>query len=76
MKRILIAAVISFGFASPALAGHCPKDVKRIDEALAGQSNAKVTELRDKGAKLHKEGSHGKSLAALHQAMKTLGLDH
>ena len=32
--------------------------------------------LRDKGDALHKAGKHKESLAALHQAMKTLGIKH
>jgi len=76
MKRIIIVAVALFGFASPALAGHCPKDVKLIDAALAQQSNAEAKELRDKGEALHKAGKHKDSEDALHDAMKLLGLAH
>lgn len=76
MKRIVIVAVALFGFASPALASHCPKDVKLIDAALAQQSNAEAKELRDKGEALHKAGKHKESEDALHQAMKILKLEH
>ena len=76
MRRLIIAAFIAFGFASPALAGHCPKDVKLIDEALTKQNNAEAQSLRDKGDSLHKSGKHKESLAALHEAMKTLGIKH
>ena len=76
MKRLLISVIIVFGFASPALAGHCPKDVKLIDAALAGQSNAEAQSLRDKGDALHKSGTHKDSLEALHQAMEILGIKH
>lgn len=76
MKRLLISAIIVFGFASPALAGHCPKDVKLIDAALAQQSNAEAQSLRDTGAALHKSGTHKDSLKALHQAMEILGIKH
>ena len=76
MKRLFIAAIFTFGLASPALAGHCPKDVKLINAALAQQSNAEAQSLRDEGAALHKSGTHKDSLKALHEAMKILGLDH
>lgn len=76
MRRLIIAAFITFGFASPALAGHCPKDVKLLDAALTQQSNAEAQSLRDKGDALHKDGKHKESLAALHEAMKTLGVEH
>lgn len=76
MKRLIIAAITVFGFAGPALAGHCPKDVKLIDASLATQSNAKAQTLRDQGDALHKAGKHKESVAALHQAMEMLGLKH
>lgn len=76
MGRLIIAAFIAFGFSSAALAGHCPKDVKLIDTALAQQGNAEAKALRDKGETLHKAGKHKESLAALHQAMKMLGAGH
>ncbi len=56
MRRLFIAAIIAFGFASPALASHCPKDVKLIDAALTQQSNAEAQTLRDKGDALHRTG--------------------
>lgn len=76
MKRTVIVAVLALGFASPAIAGHCPKDVRLIDAELARQSNSKAQNLRDRGAKLHKAGKHKDSVVALHQAMKILGLTH
>jgi len=76
MKRLLITALFALGFASPALASHCPKDIKLIDAALSQQSNAEAQRLRDKGEMLHKTGKHKESEDALHQAMKILSLDH
>lgn len=76
MKRLIIAAAIILGFATPAFANHCPTDVARIDAALAQQSNAEAKALRDKGEALHKAGNHAESLEALHQAMQILGLEH
>lgn len=31
MRRLFIAAIIAFGFASPALASHCPKSLTQND---------------------------------------------
>lgn len=76
MKRFLVAAALVVGFASPALAGHCPKDVKLIDAALAKQSSAEAKTLRDKGAASHAAGKHTDSLADLHAAMKILKIEH
>lgn len=76
MKRILVAAVLVAGFAGPAFAGHCPKDVALIDAELAKQSNAEAKELRDKGAAAHAAGQHTESLADLHKAMELLGISH
>ncbi len=85
MKRTLLAvvvAVFAVGVsANPALAGHCPRDVKRIDQALtmtkvSGAQLSTVKALRDKGDGLHKSGQHGTSVATLHEAMKILGISH
>jgi len=76
MKRLFITALFALGFASPALASHCPKDIKLIDAALAQQSKPEAQSLRDKGEMLHKAGKHKESEDALHQAMKILSLDH
>lgn len=76
MKRLLIASILAVGFATPALAAHCPKDVKAIDAALASSPNAEAKSLRDKGAQLHADGKHAESLEALHEAMKILGIEH
>jgi hypothetical protein len=76
MRRLFIAVFFAFGFTSPALASHCPKDVKAIDAVLAQQSNAEAQSLRDKGEMLHKAGKHKESLAALHEAMKMIGVKH
>ena len=76
MRKLLVTALVVFGFASPALAGHCPKDVRLIDAALAQTSNAKAENLRNKGDTLHKAGKHRDALDALHQAMKMLNIKH
>lgn len=81
-KTVLpIAAVLAL-LAGPALAGHCPKDVKKIDSALSGDPKvsatqlAKAKSLRDTGESLHKSGKHGDSLKALHEAMEILKVKH
>ena len=58
MKRLLAAATVVVLSSAPALAGHCPKDVKAIDAALskASLSSSQMSEvksLRDNGSKLH-----------------------
>ena len=81
MTRIYIVLALMIGSATPAFAGHCPKDVKLIDEAISkaeGLSSAQMTEikaLRDEGEMLHKSGSHGDSVTALHAALQKLGID-
>ena len=68
--------------AAPVYAGHCPKDVKAIDEALAAGTDLsqeeldEVKALRDEGEALHKAGNHEESVEALHEAMEILGMDH
>ncbi len=87
MKKIIIAAFVlamasitMLSVATPAYAAHCPADMKKIDAALAKQpalskeQMGKVTGLRAKGEALHKAGQHGKSVEALAEAMKILGI--
>ncbi len=79
-KRIVTAAVLLV-LAAPALAGHCPKDVKAIDAALEDAKldddvMAEVQDLRDEGEDLHNAGQHEESLEVLHEAMKILKLEH
>ena len=68
--------------AMPALAGHCPVDVKAIDAALAAGPDldadelSEVMEQRNEGEQLHNDGKHGESLEVLHEAMDTLELEH
>jgi hypothetical protein len=64
-----------------ALAFHCPKDMKAIDDALA--KNPKLTEAqmkevkasRAKGEELHKAGKHQESIDELAKAAKILKID-
>ena len=85
IKSTLLASVVALltgGFLSnPALAGHCPRDVRVIDQALkttklSGDNMSMVKSLRDKGKEQHESGDHGASLDSLHAAMKILGIPH
>lgn len=79
LKKIVLAAALTAMFASPALAGSCPKHMKAIDAALktaslsAGQMSM-VADLRAQGAALHKSGSHKESVAALLKAKAIMGI--
>ena len=82
MKRSLALAVAALFATGTAFAGHCPKDMKMIDDALAKNpklSEAQMKEVkaqRAKGEEMHKAGKHAESTEELHKAMKTLKLDH
>jgi hypothetical protein len=79
LKSILMALSLVLA-SSGALAFHCPKDMKAIDEALA--KNPKLSEaqmsdikkLRAEGESLHKAGKHQDSADTLAKAMKILGI--
>tara|TARA_R110000824_G_scaffold155840_1_gene328641 strand:+ start:118 stop:369 length:252 start_codon:yes stop_codon:yes gene_type:complete len=80
-KLILSAAAALLLAASPAYAGHCPKDVKHVKEALAkssasAENKAKAQALMAEGDAMHKAGKHGESLKALHEALHLLGEKH
>ena len=79
IKRAFLCAaiaVVAGGFIStPALAGHCPKDVKKINAAMSKMDVKKMSMAKDaaaKGLALHKAGNHGDALKVLHEAMKSL----
>ncbi len=83
IKRNLFAAaalIAATTMASSAFAGSCPRDMKKIDAALAknpsisAMAMSEVAELRAKGEALHKAGDHKASVAALHAAEKLLGI--
>ena len=78
MKRFMFCIALSLT-AATAFAGNCPVQMKAIDAALpkAKLSSAQMTEvkkLRADGEKLHKEGKHAESMAALGKAKKMLGI--
>ena len=71
--RTMVVAVSLALASSVALAGNCPNEMKAIDAALpkaklTDAQAAKVKQLRADGEKLHKEGKHGESVAALTKA--------
>ncbi len=80
--RILLLAGALVAFATPALADHCPEDIRRIDAALAenpaltAEQLAQVRELRDRGLERHQEDYHGEALGALHRVLAILGIGH
>jgi hypothetical protein len=80
MKIRSIVVALSLALASTvALANSCPKEMKAIDAALSKSklSEAQMSEvkkLRADGEKLHKDGKHGDSMAALGKAKKILGI--
>jgi hypothetical protein len=82
MKKIFIATILIAGLSTPAFAGHCPKDVKLIDEAvsmaqgLSSIQKIEINNLRNGGERLHKNGKHDDALAALHRALNMLGKSH
>ena len=75
-----VAALIA-GASSPALAFHCPNDMKKIDAALATSPSltteqmTQVTKLRAEGEAQHKAGSHQTSVDKLAEAMAILGIE-
>lgn len=78
IRHMLLAAALVIGFASPAYAFHCPKDMKAIDAALPAASlsadqKAEVMRLRAEGEALHKSGNHQGSVDALAKALEILG---
>jgi outer membrane lipoprotein-sorting protein len=81
-KAMITAAVALFaaGFLSaPAQAGHCPKDVKKINAAMSKLDKNKMTmakDAADKGLALHKAKKHGESIKVLHAAMEKYGIKH
>lgn len=77
IRRMFLAAAATLLLATPALAGHCPKDAAAIDAYLAKASvsdtlKAEVTALKDKGMELHNAGNHAESEATLAEAMRML----
>lgn len=77
---IAIAVIFSLGaFTTPALAAHCPKDVKKIKAAMSKMDDKKMSmakDAADKGLALHKAKKHGEAIKVLHAAMEKNGIKH
>ncbi len=79
LRSFVLAAAI-FALAAPALAYHCPVDMKKIDAALAknpplvSEQLAEVKERRAEGEGLHNAGNHGAAVDTLGKALEILGL--
>jgi hypothetical protein len=83
IKRIfVVAAAAAAVISTPALASHCPLDVKAVGDALATNASlsadlkSEAQSLMDKGAKQHADGDHSGSIETLHKARHILGIDH
>ena len=84
IKKAMITAVVALfavGFLStPALAAHCPKDVKKIQAAMSMIKDAKMMSMAkaaaDAGLALHKAKAHGEAIKILHAAMDNNGVKH
>lgn len=78
LKKIALATALLGFMATPALAGHCPKDAKAIEAALAKATNlsdadkAAITAMKDEGMALHNAGDHRASEAKLAEAMRMI----
>ena len=79
LRKLALAAVLVLGSAT-ALAGHCPMDMKQIDDALAANPKLSAAQLeevkkhRAEGEALHKAGKHSESVAELGKAKAILGI--
>ena len=82
IKTVITAIGVIFvigTFSSPALAAHCPKDVKLIQAAMSNLDKGKMMMAKEtsaKGLALHKAKKHGEAIKVLHETMKTLGISH
>ena len=78
MKRMFALATALLFASGTALAFHCPKDMKAIDDAMAKNPKLtdaemkKVKDYRAKGEELHKAGKHQESVDTLAKALQIL----
>ena len=77
MRKIALFAAAMLA-AGTAFAGHCPQEMKKIDDAMAKNPKLSATQMADvkkmrmEGDTLHKAGKHTESLAELEKAKKIL----
>ena len=80
MKRMLALATALLFASGTALAFHCPKDMKEIDDALAKKPKLteaqmkEVKDLRAKGEANHKAGKDQEAVDDLAKAKNILGI--
>src|SRR3954464_11865624 len=80
MKRMLALGVAMLFAAGTAMAFHCPKDMKAIDDALAKNPKLTAAQMKEvkahraKGEELHKAGKHQESIDELDKAKKILNV--
>lgn len=77
MKKIVLALVLSLGFAAPALANDCPNLIGQVEEAMKTSTvdtatMAKITVLLETGKAAHDAGDHTASVKALDEALVLL----
>ena len=79
MRKSLIIAAFIFGFATPALASQCPKDIEAIKTALetatlSSEDKANVDRWLMKAQVDHDAGNHVTAVEKTTKAKKVLGL--
>jgi uncharacterized protein len=81
VKRIITLGAALLFAAGSAMAFHCPKDMKAIDDALAKKPQLSemdmnaVKKYRADGEAFHKAGKHNEAVDSLGKAMKLLKID-
>ena len=81
IKRFFCVVALTALLGSPVLAGQCPADMSKIDEALAAgpqisdEDLAMVKELRAQGEEQHSSGQHAESVETLGKAKALLGIE-
>ncbi len=77
MRKFALFAAAMFA-AGTVFAGHCPQEMKKIDDAMAKNPKLSATQMADvkkmrmEGETMHKAGKHAESLAELEKAKKIL----
>ncbi len=77
MRKIALFAAAMLA-AGTAFAGHCPQEMKKIDDAMAKSPKLSATQMTDvqklraDGEAMHKAGKHAESLDSLEKAKKIL----
>lgn len=77
ISRALSATVALVAFSAPALAFHCPADIRAIDNAVAkadlsAKQKEEVMLLRDEGEAKHLAGHHADAVSLLAEAKRII----